>query len=209
MIKNASLWQRHFWTITSKKNHLLLLAFTLLVFILNSCKKDIYSPAITETSGGKNPIKTISYSDFLQKVNLNQIGVLKTSFINAQSKSSGKLMSANSGISGFDIDTDSVKKLTLGDTVSYVISLKPETRHAIQFRNITIQTVNGQTIAFLTTYLPTQEFVKAWKTNKKTPFKGEILLTEFLLKLFQKLPCSTIKTKTQMARLWLQVLMKS
>lgn len=166
---------------SAKKNYLIYLFLILLSVGINSCKKDLLVPNTTKTDLNKDKIKSISYAQFLTSINLNNTGILKTSLSNAVKTDKGALMNNDAASNGFIIDTDSVKKLTLGDTVSYSIGLKPETPHAIQFRNLTIQVLNNKTTAFLTTYVPTQEYVKAYKTNKQTPFKGLIYANKISL----------------------------
>ncbi len=165
----------------AKKNYLICLFLINLSIGINSCKKDLLVPNTSKIDANKDKIKSISYSEFLSSINLEKTGVLKTSLSNAGKGVQGKLMSNNLGSNGLAFDTDSVKKLTLGDTVSYVISLKPETPHAVQFRNLTIQLLNNKTTAFLTTYLPTQEWVRDWKSKKHLGFKGEIFVNKVLL----------------------------
>lgn len=74
----------------------------------------------------------------------------------------------------FAVDMSNVKKLVRGDTVSYSIALRPKTPRAVHFENITIQTIGDKTTAFLTTYLPTKEWIADWRGQKHLPFKGEI-----------------------------------
>lgn len=159
---------------SARKNYRFFLILLLIGIGFNSCKKDLLVPRASPIDVNKSKIKTISYTEFLSSINLNNTGTLKTTLSNAAKSSQGAIMNVNSAFNGFNINTDSIKKLTLGDTISYVISLKPETRHAIQFRNLTIQVINNKTTAFLTTYVPTQEWVKDWKSNKHLGFKGEI-----------------------------------
>ena len=179
------------------KNLSIVLSLIVTLFVFNSCKKDLLLPVNRQTSTISNKIKSISYLEFINSINLEKTGVLKTSLSNAGKDGNGKLMSSNIGSNGLEFDTDSVKKLTLGDTVSYVISLKPETPHAVQFRNLTIQILNNKTTAFLTTYLPTQEFVKAYKLNKKTSFKGEIFVNKISLEELPQINgLSTVKNNS-------------
>ncbi|RZK58610.1 MAG: hypothetical protein EOO91_07805 [Pedobacter sp.] len=157
-----------------RKNYFIIFSLILLGLSFYSCKKDLLVPGIPSDNDSNQKIKTISYTEFLNSINLNNTGTLKTTLSNAAKGNQGAVMNVNSGLNGFNINTDSIKRLTLGDTISYVISLKPETRHAVQFRNLTIQVLNNKTTAFLTTYVPTQEWVKDWKNKKHLGFKGEI-----------------------------------
>ncbi|WP_316785430.1 hypothetical protein [Pedobacter frigiditerrae] len=157
-----------------RKNYFIIFSLILLGLSFNSCKKDLLVPRIPSINDGNQKIKTISYTEFLNSINLNNTGSLKTTLSNAAKGNQGAIMNVSAGSNGFNISTDSIKRLTLGDTISYVISLKPETRHAVQFRNLTIQVLNDKTTAFLTTYVPTQEWVKDWKSKKHLGFKGEI-----------------------------------
>lgn len=196
MKTNASPWHSYALLVLFKK-HLLIFLLILLTIGFNSCKKDLLVNKLPQANINKEKIKSISYNEFLSSINLEKTGVLKASLSNAGKVGHGKLMNNNLGSNALAFDTDSVKKLKLGDTVSYVISLKPETPHAVQFRNLTIQLLNKKTTAFLTTYLPTQEFVKAYKLNKKTSFKGEIFVNKILLEeLPQITGLSTVKNNS-------------
>lgn len=165
----------------TKTKYLVFLFLILLGIGLNSCKKDLFVGKTVPIDTAKDKIKTISYTEFLNSINLNNTASLKTTLSNAANKNQGAVMNISSGSNGFNINTDSIKKLTLGDTISYVISLKPETKHAVQFRNLTIQVLNDKTTAFLTTYLPTKEWVKDWKNNKHLGFKGQIFANKIAL----------------------------
>ena len=139
-----------------------------------SCKKELFEPSQTRAQAASK-IQDIKYAEFMGAVNASGIGSLKKLLAPINQGGNGqKLMSTNATEHQFKIDRNAVKKVVLGDTVSYVVSLKPETPRAVQFRNLTVQVVNNKTTAFLTTYLPTQEWVKNWRSKKKLGFKGKI-----------------------------------
>jgi hypothetical protein len=91
------------------------------------------------------------------------------------------IMSISEDLPGLSIDPEHVKKLVLGDTVSYSISLKPQTPKAVAFQNLTIQTINGITTAFLTTYYPSNEWILDWKKDRHLGFKGSFTTTGLTL----------------------------
>ncbi|MEE1943686.1 hypothetical protein VRU48_01115 [Pedobacter sp. KR3-3] len=164
------------------------LGFILLLFVsicIGSCKKDLLVPSkkIVET---KEKIQNISYNEFLSSINLDKMGSLKPVIANAGNAKNTTMSVGETGLS-FVLDMGNVKKLVLGDTVSYVLALKPKTPRAIHFENITIQTVGGNTTAFLTTYIPTKEWIADWHGQKHLPFKGEIYASRINLADFPQL----------------------
>ena len=155
--------------------------FLPLLFIIGSCKKELIAPQAPGTSQNQvSKITTISYNQFLEALDIEKIGPLGSTF-NKSSGTQAKLSSVNEASGTFDIDMSNVKKLVLGDTISYVVALKPKTKRAIHFENITVQTVNGETTAFITVYVPSREWIEDWRGEKHLPFKGTIQATQIAL----------------------------
>ncbi|RDC56891.1 hypothetical protein DU508_06725 [Pedobacter chinensis] len=150
----------------------------LLLFLMltNGCKKELLVPNnFKDTSADK--IRSISYSQFINSINLNSTGSLKAPLLGQKTK----LMSTQVLDENIDLEMDSVKKLTLGDTVSYVIAIKPQTPRATIFQNLTIQVIKTKTSAFLSTYHPDKEWMDNWRKNRKTAFKGTIAFNRIYL----------------------------
>jgi hypothetical protein len=147
----------------------------LLTVSVNSCKKDLVAPKKTsKVSKEIGTVESIAYSTFLKSINLEKIGPLKDALL---AKSNTETSTKTNSISGeFELDMVNVKKLTLKDGISYVIGVKPQTKRAIQFQNVTIQEKNSKTTAFLTTYIPTKKWIEEWKKGIQTDslFRGEI-----------------------------------
>lgn len=154
---------------------LIIILFILAVVI--SCKKELLVSPLAEKKKAIDKeirIENVSYSRFLSSINLDAIGNLKETFSKPINTNKQIQASGNSILSGFILNTDSVKKLMVKDTVSYIFTIKPATPRAISFTNLTIQEKNGKTNAFLTTYTPTKEWVKNWRERHNIEFKGQI-----------------------------------
>lgn len=155
------------------------------ILTLNSCKKDILRPQKSPlqargTKAVNNPIANITYGEFLNSIDLDKTGVLKQ-LLSLEPSNDKQIINSTHDDLTFNLDTKSVKKLVSHDTISYVLSLKPKTPHAVHFENLTIQLLNGNVSAFLTTYLPSKEWNKDWKTNKRMAFKGDVFINKIIL----------------------------
>lgn len=164
------------------------LGFILLLFIaigIGSCKKDLLvSNPSKRWNDDKVKIESITYTQFLNLIDLKKTGTLKEALSIAPSKGiQQRTMSLEGGTPQFEIDMGNVKKLVVDGRTSYVISLKPRTRRAIQFQNITIQVGGDETTAFLTTYVPTKEWIKEWRNGAHidTLFRGQIYANKISL----------------------------
>jgi hypothetical protein len=132
------------------------LIFLFLVFA-QSCKRELFEPSQTKAQA-TSKIQDIKYSEFFDAVNSSGMGDLKQLLAPANQGGNGqKLMSTNIAERQFRIDMNAVKKLVLGDTVSYVVSLMPSSVHAVHFQNLTVQKIKDRTTAFLATYTPSKE----------------------------------------------------
>jgi hypothetical protein len=104
------------------------LIFLFLVFA-QSCKRELFEPSQTKAQA-TSKIQDIKYSEFFDAVNSSGMGDLKQLLAPANQGGNGqKLMSTNIAERQFRIDMNAVKKLVLGDTVSYVVSLMPSSAH--------------------------------------------------------------------------------
>ncbi|WP_412468211.1 hypothetical protein [Pedobacter sp. KLB.chiD] len=148
----------------------------LLLVLINGCKKDLLVPKKV-ANAFPDKIRSIPYSQFIGAIDLNSTGSLKA----VLSGQKAKVMSTQALAGNLDLEMDSVKKLTLGDTISYVIAIKPQTPRATTFQNLTIQVINTKTTAFLSTYYPEREWLDNWRKNLKTTFKGTIVFNKINL----------------------------
>ncbi|TWR28638.1 hypothetical protein FPZ42_05375 [Mucilaginibacter achroorhodeus] len=155
-----------------------------LALVVSSCKKIEQFPSTKSVKGLspaiKSPIETIPYKDFLQAVDINKTGELRKA-LSITPNNNVKSVNTENETFAFDLDVSNVKKLVIGDTISYVLSLKPRTPGAVHFENITIQTSNGKVAAFLTTYLPTKKWIDDWRTVKHLAFDGEVFVNRIEL----------------------------
>lgn len=172
---NLSLNKINFW----------LILLIPMLFFIHSCKKEILSSSnsLKRKDMGID-IKNISYNQFLSSINLNNTGALKSTLIAGGNKNQQSIMSISDELPGLNINADSVRKLTVKDTISYVISIKPQTPRAIAFQNITIQIAKGKTTAFLSTYIPTKEWIVDYQKRIRKSFKGNISIHKINLQDF-------------------------
>ena len=138
-----------------------------------TCKKDSSQPQ-PEISITKNfKIEKIGYDDFKKNVSPKTLGKLNYLF-----EGSDKLSSINikddSGIAPLIINIDSAKRITTNGHTSYIFSIKPTTPRAIAFKNLTIDESAEGTLAYITTYKPTREWIDAWRLGRYIEFKGDI-----------------------------------
>ncbi len=146
------------------------------ILFLFGCAKD--APVIEEESGGATTIKTLSYSDFVKKTDLNRMGSLKTMFVSPKSR--GKLMGSDLDqifAESFRINKDSVLQLVTERGTSYVFNMALGTAHARSFQNLTINFYGDKIFAFITTYYPSDAWLLARKTNTHIPFEGSVTYT--------------------------------
>ncbi len=152
----------------------------LLVSLCYSCKKEVLTSAIHQAEQNQL-IKAISYTQFIGSVNLDNTGVLRPVLLAARNRNNTSQSIATYSPFGLQIDTSTVKKLSLGDTTSYVLALLPTTPRAINFQNLTIQIVGSKVKAFLTNYIPTKEWIAARRDNKPIQFNGKAYINKILL----------------------------
>jgi hypothetical protein len=156
-----------------------------IIFIIGSCKKDITVERYDIHNKEVKQITNISYAKFLESIDVDKVPLFKILLSKPSegktSSSSSTLMAINEDSNNFNIDMGNVKKLVLGDTISYVIALRPKTKRASHFENITIQVLNGNTTAFLSVYIPTKDWIIDWKGPKHLPFKGTVFINRINL----------------------------
>ncbi|WP_145855983.1 hypothetical protein [Pedobacter suwonensis] len=162
--------------LTFSKGKAMVCLILICLLLAQSCKKDLLLPKKTENNS-TDKIRSISYSQFVNAINLNSTGSLKSVLSGQKSK----VMSTQALPGNLDLEMDSVKKLTLGDTISYVIAIKPQTSRATAFQNLTIQVIENKTTAFLSTYYPEKEWLDNWREKLKTKFKGTIVFNKIYL----------------------------
>ena len=105
----------------------------LFLFLAQGCKKEILLQK-DNNSIISSKIRNITYQDFINSIDLKATGSLSAVLTGAKEK----VMSTETLASNFSLVMDSVKVLHLGDTLSYVLSIKPQTPHATVFQNLTI-----------------------------------------------------------------------
>jgi hypothetical protein len=161
---------------------ILLLTFIIIVF--NACKKDLLKgekETLTIAQNGGVKIANINYNDFLKKVNLNNLGTLKSSFQSKQTN--GKLMSLG-GVDmtgGLGFLTDSIKQITTSKGNSFVFRMPQTSEGSRIFQNLTISLHKDTAIVFITTYKPSNEWIINRKNNIHKAYNGEISYTPISL----------------------------
>ncbi len=174
-----------------------------LLFIV-ACKKELLQTeklANNEIKIANISLSTIPYNQFIDKVDLSKLGLL-TKPLSASGKNRSFHVQAQ-GMTPVTLEAegDSVKVLKRGDTLSYVIAIKPITPRAVSFLNLTIQILGGKTIAFISNYVPTKRWVEAWRTKHPIAFEGEvsiknISLSSVLVKAERKSTVQTVNVCT-------------
>lgn len=160
---------------TSFRKMLLVLCLSLFVI---SCKKELFLPDQRKVQT-TSKIQTIKYAEFIDAVNTSGLSGLNELLAPANHEQGGKKMTkANVAEPQFKIDMNAVKKLVLGDTISYVVSLMPSSPHAVHFQNLTVQKIKNTSIAFLTTYTPNKEWIENWKSGRKLAFSGTLTFSD-------------------------------
>ena len=170
-----------------------LFLFILSILIFSSCKKELLTgekETLAVAQGGAVKVTKIGYSGFLEKVNLNSLGTLKTTF---QSKPAGrKLVSlgGTSALGSLGFLTDSIKQITTARGNSFVFRMPQASANSRVFQNLTISVLKDTTIAFITTYTPNNEWIINRKNKIHKPYKGEVVYTPISLStaLSQQLP---------------------
>ena len=154
-----------------------------LLFIA-ACKKELLQtekPADNEIKIANISLHTIPYSQFIDKIDLSKLGFLAKP-LSASGKDRNFQVQADGMMPvALEAEGDSVKVLKRGDTLSYVIAIKPITPRAVSFQNLTIQIVGGKTTAFISNYVPTKRWVEAWRAKHPIAFEGELNIKEVLL----------------------------
>ncbi|WAC39034.1 hypothetical protein [Pedobacter sp. SL55] len=121
----------------------------------------------------------ISYEDFLNKVDLNQIGDISKIF---QKSPKGSLVSTEAlGEPDylFELETSKLMEVKLNGHVSYVFPIKSSSKYARDFSNLTIDIKGGEVKTFINTYTPTSQWINNWKDKKLTgPFDGVVSYQE-------------------------------
>lgn len=170
-----------------------LILFSLLIAVSSSCRKELFvgqKEDLPTAQTGAVKVANISYSNFLQKVNLNSLGTLRTTF--QQHQTGDKLMSLGAGgpSGGLLFLTDSIKQVTTAKGNSYVFRMPLATANTRIFQNLTISMLKDTTIAFITTYTPDNEWITNRRNNIHIAYRGEISYTPISLSatLGQQLP---------------------
>jgi len=131
-----------------------------------------------DSSSLKSPnIETISFADFQRSVNPDRLGKLTTLLANYTNSEHSINIKDSSATGLLILNIDSAKKIQVDGYTSYVFTIKASTPRSMAFRNLTIvQGING-TKAYITTYLPTREWIDAWRSGRYIDFKGNVQLS--------------------------------
>ena len=153
--------------------------FTLIIFILNSCKKELLETERSDVKKVSNvEISSISYRDFLHNVNLSKLGALASTLSASGKTKSLEVYGADTTPFRLQLTEDSVKVVKKGDTLSYVMAIKPTSPRAVTFQNLTVQIVGGHTNAFITSYTPTKQWIKNWREGRPIAYEGEVAISK-------------------------------
>lgn len=146
------------------------------LFLAQGCKKEILLQK-NNNSIISSKVRNITYREFINSINLKATGSLSTVLTGAKEK----VMSTETLEGNLSLVMDSVKLLHLGDTLSYVISIRPQTPRATVFQNLTIQVVKEKTTAFLSTYYPSKEWIDRWRAGHAIAFKDNTIFNKINL----------------------------
>ncbi|WP_029275112.1 hypothetical protein [Pedobacter borealis] len=146
------------------------------LFLVQGCKKEILLQK-NNNSIISSKVRNITYREFINSINLKATGSLSTVLTGAKEK----VMSTETLAGNLSLVMDSVKLLHLGDTLSYVISIRPQTPRATVFQNLTIQVVKEKTTAFLSTYYPSKEWIDRWRAGHAIAFKDNTVFNKINL----------------------------
>ncbi len=152
--------------------------FFFLVLFFSSCKKEILTdkkPDELVTAATGSSIKQISYTDFLQRVDLNKIGNIGKVFKISPKESLLKTDVMGNQDYQFEIETSQVMEVKLNGHISYVFPLKLSSKYARNFSNLTIDIKDGTVKTFINTYTPTDKWISDWKQKRVVGgFEGEV-----------------------------------
>lgn len=152
------------------------------VIFFGSCKKEILTDSkpyevIAETNGSS--LKPISYSDFLQHVDLNKIGNIGKVFQTSPKGSSLRTDVLGEQDYQFEIETSQVMQVKMNGHTSYVFPLKLSSKYSRSFSNLTIDINDGIVKTFINTYTPTDKWINDWRNKKLIgAFDGEVSYQE-------------------------------
>jgi hypothetical protein len=156
---------------------------TLILLLVNSCKKDFYQSPIKESKLEKSDkitsngitLETVNFKDFKKDIDFNKLGKLKHTF-EAQKENSSQIKLEGSTDDEFVILLDSLKKITTNGKTSFVFQIKQNNPRAASFRNLTIEKDgSGNKIkAFTTIYTPDKKWIEGYKKKQNLGWSGDI-----------------------------------
>lgn len=169
-----------------------------LFLLIGACKKELLTsgekidPAQLKINQGyvqNQKIKTINLNGFREKVNMNALGTLKSSFTNTKTNNNRTIsVSTDETYLGFALHTDSIKVITDNGHVRYVFAVKSPSPRAVTFQNLTIDESAAGTIAFVVTYTPSRKWINDHKKGLLGKFDGERTVDFLYLKNGSPLP---------------------
>ncbi|QIL42070.1 hypothetical protein G7074_24060 [Pedobacter sp. HDW13] len=166
----------------------------LCTLVIASCKKEL---AISPSYGKiEEPIKKITYDEFLRSVDIGSFGVLKEKFKSSGSRE--RVMSIGDQTYHHDlaIYTDTIQKIINKNSVSYIFKMPLTSARAISFRNLTIEIKDDKTSAFITTYTPSQKWINERRKTNYLQYDGAVSFAPIQLEsLNLKEALSIVKTE--------------
>ena len=158
------------------------LLFLCLSFSINSCRDDIVNdnppgkPSSGKATGAK--METVTYDQFLRQIKGYDKELL-TSLRAAASTS--QRTSGDDFKSRFELKvstSDSVRRIVMNKHVTYTLAVKPLSRSSTLFQNLVIDSTETGVNSYILTYFPTKSWVQDYRKNKKTSFRGRVIMTD-------------------------------
>lgn len=148
----------------------ILKTFALLILIsLSSCEAE--KDLITETKNS-NPIKEYTFKQISQQPKFNKAYHKFTDGLN------NMRMANRVADSDFEIDSTTVKEVTIGDKTTYTMAIKRPTPDSSYFENLIIQSKAGDTTkAYIAKFTPNQA-INQNETQHSLGFKGTVQVKE-------------------------------
>jgi hypothetical protein len=162
------------------------LLFLCLSFSINSCRDDVVNenppekPLPGKATGAK--MEAVTYDQFLKQIKGYDKELL-TSLRAAASTS--QRTSGDDFKSRFELKvstSDSVRRIVMNNHVTYTLAVKPLSRSSTLFQNLIIDSTETGVNSYVLTYFPTKSWVRDYRKNKKTSFRGRVIMTDHYLK---------------------------
>ncbi len=158
------------------------LLFLCLSFSINSCRDDIVNdnppgkPSSGKATGAR--MEAVTYDQFLKQIKGYDKELL-TSLRAAAS--TGQRTSGDDFKSRFELKVstrDSVRRIVMNTHVTYTLAVTPLSRSTTLFQNLVIDSTETGVNSYILTYFPTKSWVQDYRKNKKTSFRGRVIMTD-------------------------------